>query len=367
MKDEARLDNEGRKPSSSPVVPVVEGDQDVSAGLYSLTYGMFVVSSRLGDKLNAQTCNTVFQVTGEPPRVAVGINKKNFTHELIRASNVLCVTVFGKGNMRDIKWFGFRSGREVDKFSGREYMLSPNIGCPVVPSGVAYLECRVRPEMSSDVGTHTLFIADVVGGGRLTRKAPVTYDFYRANRAKPEEEVDDVERVDVIAALNLEYGANRRYQHQIEDLPNPRLVAVLEGIKRAEGDHVENALRWLLSKHQDGNGFSTALLHMKMNLEFEEVAWATYTQFAAEVEDPELRAMFADQARSEMGHINIFRDLVKALQEGDYPVAFFCPLCGWELYFGTRPEEGQAIQCGKCGATFKIWLSGGDWRIERQS
>jgi flavin reductase (DIM6/NTAB) family NADH-FMN oxidoreductase RutF/rubrerythrin len=356
------------KPSSSPAVSAVEERKDdISAGLRFLTYGMFVVGSRDGDRINAQTCNTVFQITGSPVRLGVGINKNNLTHEFIKSSSVFSVTILGKGNMSEIKHFGFQSGRNADKFAGTEYHISPNTKCPILPSGAAYLECEVRKEMSVDVGTHTLFIADVVGGGPLTRRTSITYDFYHQNRSKPGSVVDDVDWNNVVASLNLEYGANRRYQYQMKDLTNPRLVSVLEGVMRTEDDHVDNAIRYLESRQGKENGFARASLHMRLNLEFEEIARATYSQFADEADDPYLKDLFREQARSEMGHINIFKEIVESLDRGDYPAVFFCPVCGWELDFGSKPQEGDETRCEKCGANFKIELDEGNWGIHRVS
>lgn len=168
--------------SAPPVAPVEPAKDDTKAGLYAMSYGMYVVSSVNEGKYNAQTANTVFQITSEPTRLALGINKQNLTHEFISLSGVLTVTILGAGNMKDIRRFGFQSGRKVDKFQGIDIRLSPKVRCPIIPDGVSYLECRVRPEMSVDVGTHTLFVADVVGGGPLSSQEPITYAYYRANR-----------------------------------------------------------------------------------------------------------------------------------------------------------------------------------------
>lgn len=357
--------------SAPPVPPVEPVKDDTKAGLYALCYGMFVVSSVNEGKYNAQAANTVFQITSEPARLALGINKQNLTHEFISASGVLVVTILGKGNMKDIKRFGFKSGRQADKFQGLDIRLSPKVQCPIIPDGVAYLECRVRPEMSVDVGTHTLFVADVVGGGPLRSQEPITYAYYRANRAMPDQYVDDVDWNNVVAALNLEYGANRRYQYQIAQLNNPDLVSMLEGVMRTEGDHVDNLFAYLQRRMaasglpDQAKGLSTALLQMRLNLEFEEVARDTYSQFAKETQDQYLKDLFLDQARSEIGHINIFKESVKSLEQGESPVKFFCPLCGWEIDYGTKPDTSTSRTCPKCGAKFSLELPDVDWELKR--
>jgi len=135
----------GAKPSAMPVAPVEKPTDNSKAGIYAMSYGMYVVASKNGDKFNAQAANTVFQITSEPTRVAIGINKLNLTHDFIEASKVLTVTILGKGNMKHVKRFGFQSGRNVDKFAGLQFSLSPKVGCPIIPDGVAYLECETIP------------------------------------------------------------------------------------------------------------------------------------------------------------------------------------------------------------------------------
>ena len=272
------------------IVPDKPSQDQAKNALYSISYGMFVVSSRSGDKVNAQTCNTVFQITSDPVRVAIGINKSNLTHEFIMDSKVAAVTILGKGNMGIIKRFGFSSGRNVDKFAGVEWMKSPTAGCPVINDGNSYLECEIELDKSIDAGTHTLFVAKVVGGGKLRGTEPITYGYYRANRSKPENIVDDVDWNNVVAALNLEFGANRRYQYQITQLSSPGLTSILEGIMRTEGDHVDSALAYLnrkLSEKLPGaaENRKRELLFMMLNQEFEEVARDTYMQFSKETQD----------------------------------------------------------------------------------
>ncbi|MFX1562437.1 MAG: flavin reductase family protein, partial [Promethearchaeota archaeon] len=87
-----------------------------------ITYGLYVVSSKLGDKMNGQIVNTVFQVTSEPPCIAVSINKQNLTHEYIAKSGLFSVSILDEATpMTFIGLFGFKSGRDVDKLCDIEY------------------------------------------------------------------------------------------------------------------------------------------------------------------------------------------------------------------------------------------------------
>ncbi len=348
--------------SANPVAPLAPSGDDVKNALFTISYGMFVVTTRKGEVINGQTCNTLFQVTSDPARIAFALNHNNYTHDLVKDSGVLTVNVLGRGNMGLVKQFGFKSGRNTNKFEGIEYSPAPKTGCPILSGSVGYLECRLVEGQALDVGTHTLFVADVVGGKRLTEVAPMTYSDYRRNRSKAD--ADDLDLQDVVAALNLEYGANRRYRAQMEDLPFPALVKVLEGVARTEGDHIDDALAYLLDRLPGDSGMARALLYMKMNLDFEEVARDTYLAFSKEVRDEGLRKMFQAQARAEMGHVNIFKGLIRAMESGEFPVVVYCPVCGWDVDFGTSPESGAKATCERCGVNLRLSIKEGGWSAD---
>jgi flavin reductase (DIM6/NTAB) family NADH-FMN oxidoreductase RutF/rubredoxin len=146
--------------------------------LYKIGYGVYLVGSHKGDKINAQVANTVFQITSEPPTVAVSINKKNLTHEYIRESQVFSVSVLNSDTpLSFIGQFGFKSGRDINKFEGVNY--KPGVtGSPIITDNtVSYLEVRVR--QSVDAGTHTIFIGELIEAGGLSDKATLTYEYYQ--------------------------------------------------------------------------------------------------------------------------------------------------------------------------------------------
>ncbi len=145
--------------------------------LYSLGYGLYVVSSRKGDRLNGQIANTVFQITSEPPTIAVSINKTNLTHEFITASKVLVASVLSQDTpLSFIGHFGFKSGRDIDKFEGINYKVGETQAPVVTDNTLAYLEARVIQEL--DVGTHTIFVGELVGADVLKEGQPMTYAYY---------------------------------------------------------------------------------------------------------------------------------------------------------------------------------------------
>ncbi len=146
--------------------------------LFKLGYGVYVVTSKKGDRFNGQIANTVFQVASEPPTVAVSINKSNLTYEYIKESKVFAASVLCQETpLAFIGSFGFKSGRDSNKFAGINYKIGET-GAPIVlDNAVSYLEVKVIREM--DVGTHTIFVGEVVNADVVDEhKACMTYDYY---------------------------------------------------------------------------------------------------------------------------------------------------------------------------------------------
>ena len=145
--------------------------------LRSLSYGLYVVASKKQGKLNAQIANTVVQVTSEPPTISVCINKQNLRNEFITESKVFVASVLSQDTpLSFIGHFGFKSGREVDKLKDVNYKLGETKAPIVLDHSLAYLEARVINQL--DVGTHTIFIGEVVGADVLNEGEPMTYAYY---------------------------------------------------------------------------------------------------------------------------------------------------------------------------------------------
>ncbi len=136
------------------------------------------MTSCAGGKANGQIANTVVQVTAEPARIAVALNKENLTHEYVSRSGVFGVSVLAKETpMTFIGLFGFKSGRDVDKLAQVEYKEGSS-GCPVVTeNALAVIEAKVVSTL--DLGTHTIFVGEVVAGEVLREGEPLTYVSYR--------------------------------------------------------------------------------------------------------------------------------------------------------------------------------------------
>lgn len=153
--------------------------------LYSLSYGVFMLATKAGDRTNGCITNTCMQVANSPTRVAISVLNSNYTCDLIKESNVFTLSILDQSvTFETIKHFGFQSGRDVDKFS--------DCNCPVDGQGIpylgwqacAYLSCKVVSRQ--DLESHTLFIAEVVDAKVLSAQKPLTYADYQSNvKPKP--------------------------------------------------------------------------------------------------------------------------------------------------------------------------------------
>ena len=146
--------------------------------LFNLAYGMYIVTSALDGKRNGQIVTAAFQVTAEPPCVVACIHKDNLTHEYISRSDRFAISVLDQETpMTMIGTFGFKSGRDIDKFAEVNYGTGET-GCPVIlDHTLAVVEAEVLQQV--DVGTHTLFVAEVVAAKVLREGVPFTYSHYR--------------------------------------------------------------------------------------------------------------------------------------------------------------------------------------------
>lgn len=155
--------------------------------LYQLTYGVFLLSTKVGDKVNGCITNTCIQVANSPTRVAISVLNTNYTCDLIKESGIFALSLLDNTcTFQTIKHFGFQSGRDVDKLDGLTLPTDVN-GVPYLAwQTTAVISCKVLE--STDLGSHTLFIAEVVDAKLLNDNAPLTYADYQANvKPKPQE------------------------------------------------------------------------------------------------------------------------------------------------------------------------------------
>jgi flavin reductase (DIM6/NTAB) family NADH-FMN oxidoreductase RutF/rubredoxin len=156
----------------------VRGERMDLNTFYKIPCGMYIVSTAHGGKLNGQIVNAVVQVTAEPPKIAVSLNKQNLTCQLCERSGVFALSVLEPDTpMTFIGRWGFKSGRDIDKFEGVGHRTGKN-GAPIVlDHALACFEAEVV--QSVDLGTHTLLIGKVTEAEVLRDIEPMSYAYYR--------------------------------------------------------------------------------------------------------------------------------------------------------------------------------------------
>lgn len=145
---------------------------------HKLSYGMYLIASDYKGKKSGYIANTTFQVTSEPPQIAISCHKDNQTTRVILDSGVFSISVLKKEvNMKIIGDFGFMSSTDIDKFSGIN-VITAKTGAPIVlDSSVAWFDCKVVK--SVDLGSHYLIIGEVLDSDEISDEEPLTYQYYR--------------------------------------------------------------------------------------------------------------------------------------------------------------------------------------------
>lgn len=159
--------------------------QDKKA-LFNIGYGLYVVTSNDGKKDNGLIVNTVSQITDDPLRVMVAINKANYSHHVVKNTgimNVNCLSI--DAPFKVFENFGFQSGRNVDKFANMEPLRSDN-GLAFLPQYInAFMSLKVDEYM--DMGTHGLFLCSVTEARVMSDRETMTYTYYQKNvKPKPD-------------------------------------------------------------------------------------------------------------------------------------------------------------------------------------
>jgi len=158
-----------------------------TSALFKIGYGLYVLTANEQGKDNGCIVNTVMQVTSDPCQIAVCVNKNNYTCEMIQHTKKFNVSVLAEGVSFDVfKNFGFQSGRIVEKFTNfLDVKRSPNGVLYITKDTNAFMSAYVQQEI--DLGTHIMFIAQLVEAEVLSEKPTVTYDYYQKNiKPKPQ-------------------------------------------------------------------------------------------------------------------------------------------------------------------------------------
>jgi flavin reductase (DIM6/NTAB) family NADH-FMN oxidoreductase RutF/rubredoxin len=146
---------------------------------FKVSYGLYIISSNNNEKQNGYIANTVFQVTSDPINFAVCCSKNNFTAKLIEDSKLFSISVLRQDTRSElIRTFGYKSGKDIDKFTDIKYIMGKT-GVPIVTDEtIAWFECKVVHTI--ELSTHIMFIGNVVNNALLAEDIePLTYAYYQ--------------------------------------------------------------------------------------------------------------------------------------------------------------------------------------------
>ncbi len=143
--------------------------------LYNLSYGVYAVTTWDKGKATGCIANSAMQITATPATIAVSINRENHTHACIEDCGMFAINILSE-NVAPIVigTFGFRSGRDIDKFADTEPLLKGYL--PILPQAMSYITCKVINKMETD--THTVFLGEVTDAGNLKAEKAMTYAYY---------------------------------------------------------------------------------------------------------------------------------------------------------------------------------------------
>ena len=141
----------------------------------NLSYGVYIVSCKNGEKYTGCTVNSIMQITSSPASIALSVNRENYTNSCISLNKKFAVSILSEKSLPlAIGTFGFRSGRDFDKFSVIEHFCKDDL--PIIKDACGYLICEIENKI--ETSTHTVFIARVLDGDVLNSEIPMTYSYY---------------------------------------------------------------------------------------------------------------------------------------------------------------------------------------------
>ncbi|MCQ2508593.1 MAG: flavin reductase, partial [Dorea sp.] len=153
--------------------------------MYKLSYGLFVLTAKDGDKDNGCIINTAIQAASTPNQLSICVNKANFTHDMIMKTGEFTVSILSqKADFDLFKHFGFQSGKNVDKFETFDECARGANGIYYITRGTnAYISVKV--DKTEDLGSHTMFVGEITDMEVLSDDASTTYEYY-LNNIKPQ-------------------------------------------------------------------------------------------------------------------------------------------------------------------------------------
>ena len=142
----------------------------------NISYGVYIITAMDGERPTGCTANSIMQVTSEPATMAVSINHENYTNGCIKKFGKFAFSIMAEdSDAKLIGNFGFRSGKDTNKFQEADYKMAE--GVPVIKNTCGYVVCKVIDQM--ETSTHTIFLGEVIAAERFETKAQaMTYAYY---------------------------------------------------------------------------------------------------------------------------------------------------------------------------------------------
>ena len=139
-------------------------DDPIKDALLMMAYGFYCITSRHGDERNIMVANWVMQTSFEPRYIAIGLQRKSFTHKLIEDGKVFGVNIFNKADSEAVKPFTKGRAKNPNKVEEADYTDGPETGCPLLVQAAAYLECQLV-DIIDIGGDHDIVVGEVIGAG----------------------------------------------------------------------------------------------------------------------------------------------------------------------------------------------------------
>lgn len=280
--------------------------------MYKLSYGLFVLTAKEGEKDNGCIINTAIQAASTPNQMSICVNKANYTHDMIMRTGEFTVSIISQKASFDLfKHFGFQTGREVDKFADFTACSRGANGIYYVTEGTnAYISVKV--DKTEDLGSHTMFVGEITDMEVLSGDLSATYEYYMNNiKPKPQEvgKTDDGQTIWRCTICGYEYVG--------EELPDDFICPLCKHpasdfekvIKKTEEKNMENKYAGTKTEKNLWEAFAG-----------ESQARNKYTYFASVAKKAgyeQIAALFLQTAENEKEHAKLW---FKALGElGDTP------------------------------------------------
>lgn len=296
--------------------------------LYNIGYGLYVLTAKDGDKNNGCIINTVMQVTNTPVVIAVGVNKQNFTHDMILKTKEFNISVLSQNTPFDVfKHFGFQSGKLVDKFANYEDKLISENGLIYLSKYInSYLYCKVIEVI--DFGTHSMFKAEVIDAKLKNNNETLTYTYYQKYiKPKPAQEAKKGWRCNICG-----------YIHEGDFLP-PEFICPICKHGAVDFSKIQNKIEGEITMNLKGTKTEA---NLKAAFAGESQARNKYTYFASAAKKEgyeQIASIFEQTAYNEKEHAKLW---FKALGELGGTAANLLHAAEGENYEWTEMYESFA-------------------------